>query len=316
MEASSLAKDPTVFCMSVTPFDETGGFDESAYRQHLERLVGSGVGIYFASPGSGEGHSLTNAELEHVYRVGVETCKGKVPICANIPEARTAQGLLEKARLAIRAGVDVVQIYTVDPGHGMRPTEAEQEAFYREVLDQIDYPVGLSVNMLAGGYRTPIGVLKRLCADYRQVQFVNVLQPPTAYLSALMDAIGPRIPFYCGIHMMPEALTLGVAGCLAAQPNVVPFLVRSIGHHLMRGNIEQCGSAYRQIFRLHAAVEHLGARWIKAAMAILDLPGHGGGRMRPPYLPLDPEETRKLGTALHAMGLMGSERRAQAEIIG
>ena len=306
--------EPTVYCMSVTPFDENGGFDESGYRTHLERMVACGVGVYFASPGSGEGHSLSSAELQQLYRVGVQTCKGKVPTCANITEARNAQGLLEKARLAVAAGVDVVQIYTVDAGHGMRPTEAEQEAFYREVLDQIDYPIGLSVNLLAGGYRTPVGVLKRLCADYAQVAFINVLQPPTLYLSELMDAVGPRVPFYCGVHMLPEALTLGVKGCLAAQANVVPFLVRSIGRNFVQGKIEQCGRALRQLFRLHSAVAHLDARWIKQAMAILDLPGHGGGRMRPPYLPLNADEIQKLSAALHSMDLMGFERRAQAEI--
>ena len=53
-------------------------------------------------------------------------------------------------RLAIEAGVDLVQLYPVDAGHGMRPTEAEQEIYYRFLLDQIDHPVGLSVNSLAG----------------------------------------------------------------------------------------------------------------------------------------------------------------------
>ena len=55
-----MATEPRVYCMSVTPFDEGGHFDEAAYRAHLERMVASGVGVYFASPGSGEGHALSD----------------------------------------------------------------------------------------------------------------------------------------------------------------------------------------------------------------------------------------------------------------
>lgn len=316
-----MPEEPTVFCMSVTPFTSTLAFDEDEYRKHLKRLVDSGVGVYFASPGSGEGHSLSNDELRQIYRIGVETCKGKVPTCANIPEARNAQQLLEKARLAMDAGVDVVQIYTVDPGHGMRPTEAEQEAFYREVLHEIDYAVGLSVNLLAGGYVTPINLLKRLCYDYPKIVFINVLQPPTSYLAELMDAIGPRIAFYSAAEMLAECLTLGGKGCLTGHANVVPFLVRSIGRHYVAGRMEKCGQSLMQLFRLNKAVAQFGldtsappqwsARWLKSAMKVLDVPGHSEGRMRPPYLSPSREDIELLGSMLRSIDVAAMEGRAR-----
>lgn len=316
-----MSGEPTTFCMSITPFTPTFAVDEVEYRRHLTRLVEAGVGVYLASPGSGEGHALSSDELRLIYRVGVEVGKGKVPICANLPEARSVGQLLDKARLAIAAGVDVVQIYTVDPGHGMRPTEAEQEAFYREALDAIDHPTGLSVNLLAGGYLTPIGLLKRLCADYRQIAFINVLQPPTAYLAELMEAVGPGVAFYSAAEMLVECLTLGGQGCLTGHANVVPFLVRSIGRYHAARRLEKCGQSLLDLFRLNRAVAPFGldanappqwsARWLKAAMKVLGLPGHSDGRMRPPYLSPAPEDIEALASILDAIDLVGMERRAR-----
>ncbi len=316
-----MKQEPAVYCMSVTPFTASGTIDEDALRQHLARMVEAGVGVYLASPGSGEGHSLSRDELRLVYRLGVEICKGKVPTYANPPESRNAEEALAKAQIAIDSGVDVVQLYPVDGGHGMRPTEAEQEAYFRFLLDQIDHPVGLSVNYLAGGYGIPIGLFKRICADYRQIVLINVNQPPTSYLAELMDSVGPRIAFYTGAEMLAEALTLGAKGCLTGQANVVPYLIRSIGRHFKAGEIEACGRALTQLFRfnnvvgpfrLDLTVQQLWSpRWIKAAMKVLGLPGHGEGRMRPPYLSPSNEDIEKLGVMLRALDLSGIEARAR-----
>lgn len=315
-----MTKDPLVFCMSVTPFDSAGKFDENAYRQHINRLVEAGVGIYIASPGSGEGHSLSYAELERAYRIGVEIGNRRVPIYANPPESRNADEMARKIELAFGAGVDSVQLYTVDAGHGMQPTPAEQEIYYRTLLDKVSGPVGLSVNILAGGYVTPPNVYAKLCADYPQITYINVNQPPTSYLVELMEGVGPRVAIYTAPEMLAEALTLGAKGCLTGHANVVPYLVRSIGHHFASGDLVACGGALRELFRLNRAVAGFGldgvgalwsARWLKVAMEALSLPGHGGGRMRPPYRIATIEEKKVLADRLRTIGLAEIEERAR-----
>lgn len=315
-----MEEEPLVYCMSVTPFTATGAVDEDGLRQHLARMVQLGVGVYLASPGSGEGHSLSHDELRLVYRIGVEVCKGKVPTFANPPESRTANEALAKARIAIECGVDLVLLYPVDAGHAMRPTEAEQETYYRFLLDQIDYPVGLVVNLFAGGYAAPIPLFRRLCAEYRHIELINVNQPPTSYLAELMDAIERRVAFYTAAEMLPEALTLGAKGCLTGQTNVIPHLIRSIGQHFRAGRMEACGRALTELFRFNKAVGPFGLdqsvqqlwspRWIKAAMAALGLPGHGEGRMRPPYLSPSAEEISMLGERLRELDVPAIEARA------
>jgi 4-hydroxy-tetrahydrodipicolinate synthase len=312
-KSTCMTQEPSVYCMSVTPFAgrrlNRRGRIPSASRPNGE----AGVAVYLGSPGSGEGHSLSHEELRSVYQLGVAACRGKVPVCANPPESRNPAEALTKARIAVDAGIDVVQLYPLDAGHGMRPTLVEQETYYRLLLDQLDHPIGLSVNALAGGYGAPVSLFKRLCGDYRKIVLINVNQPPTSYLAELMEAVGPRVAFYTAAEMLAEGLTLGAKGCLTGQANVAPHLIASIGTHFAKRRIAECGRALTDVFRFNRAVGSFGLdqtvqqqwspRWIKAAMKILGQPGHGDGRMRPPYRSPSLQEIQELPGALESIDL-------------
>lgn len=311
--------EPAAFCMSITPFTETGDIDEAAFRIHMRRMVAAGVGVYLGSPGSGEGHSLTDDELRRVYEIGVEEAKGKVPVHANPPEGRTADEVIRRMRLAEAAGVDVVQIYTMDGGHGMRPTVHEQYAYYRAILDEAGGQMALSVNLLAGGYVNPIEVFATLVREYEQISLINVNHGPTSFLAELIDTLGGRVRYCTSAQMLPEGLALGATGCLTGELNVIPHTIRVIGRSLLAGDLGRYRQAMHGLFALERAVRgfrwpsgaQTNARWIKAAMAGLDLPGHSKGYLRPPYLPSTADEIAQLAVSLKAAGVAALEATAQ-----
>jgi len=281
-----IASEPMVFCMAATPFTADDRIDEDGLRAHLRRMVDAGVGVYVASGGAGEGHAMSLAELRRVYDIGVAECGGKVPTYANPPEARTAAQMLEMVREAVAAGVDVVQIYPVDGGHAMRPTYAEQERYYRRILDRVDHPIALSVHVYSG-YLVPVALLKALCTAYPQIVAINVMGTPIHYLVELRDAVGPRIAIYTRMVNVVEGLAIGCQGCLAAEPNIVPRLCRSVVDHYRAGDMEACGAALADVVRFASIVDRWSpstARWVKMAMKVLDLPGSGDGRLRDPYV--------------------------------
>src|SRR6201999_2935562 len=123
---------PLMFSMVVTPMDKEGRLDEDGIRAHLQRMVDAGVGVYLGSGGSGEGHALEIDELARLYQLGAEVCKGKVPVYCNPPESRTADEMQRKANAAMDAGVDLVQFYQLDAGHGRQPPLSEQEMYYHD----------------------------------------------------------------------------------------------------------------------------------------------------------------------------------------
>src|ERR1700753_3184375 len=101
-------------CRTLTTFTSKGAFDGDAFGRFLERFIAPQIGVYVASSGSGLGQALSNDDLLQVYRVAVEVGKGKIPVGANIPEQYTSPLSIEHARLAAKAGVDIINIYGPD----------------------------------------------------------------------------------------------------------------------------------------------------------------------------------------------------------
>jgi 4-hydroxy-tetrahydrodipicolinate synthase len=291
-----------MFCMAATPFTPEGALDELGLRRHLRRLVATGNGVYLGSGGAGEGHVLTTAELRRVYEIGVEECRGRVPVYANPRESRSAAAMYEVAGEAVAAGVDVVQIYQLDAGHGMIPTLREQEAYFRELLAEIDHPVAISVHLYAG-YAAPVALLAALCRDFPRVVAVNVMGPPNSYFMELRDALPESVLMYTGVVNLLQVLALGASGALLAENNVIPNTCRRIAEGWAAGDLDTASDAARTVQRFSNVANRWApstARWVKMAMKVLDLPG-GNGVLRRPYLLPPEEEQAEMATAFAAL---------------
>jgi 4-hydroxy-tetrahydrodipicolinate synthase len=289
-----MQSDAAVLCMSATAFDADGGLDEPGIRAHLQRMADANVGVYLGSGGAGEGHALSMDELARLYAIGVDECGGRVPTMANPPESRTAAEMYGKVRLAVDAGVDCVQLYAVDGGHGMVPTEAEQEVYYRTLLDEIDHPVAISIHPYQG-YLTPIPLLARLARDYPQLVALNVMVRPFNYFVELKDALRSGIAYYTVGYDVVQSLSLGSSGCLSAEPNLAPVTSRAVIDRALAGDVAGAGQAQADVMRLGTLVSRWApstARWVKMGMKVLGL---GNGVLRPPYLL--PDETEQAAMA-------------------
>ena len=304
----------TVYCMVATPFAADGTIDEDALRLQLRRMVAANVGVYLGSGGAGEGHALSLAELRLLYDVGVQECRGRVPLHANPPEPRTAAAMIEPVRQAVQAGVDVVQVYPMDAGHAMRPTAAEQDAYYRDILGQVDHPVALSVHVYAG-YMAPVDLLRRLCAEYPQVVAINVIGTPLQYFVELRDAVDPRVTLNVRLINAIEGHALGARGFLAAEPNLAPRLSRAIVDALLVRDNARAGLELARLVRLAAVVNRWApstARWVKMGMKVLDLPGGRGG-LRRPYLMPPQSELDAMAAALAKLGIEELDERLRED---
>ncbi|MEV1172092.1 dihydrodipicolinate synthase family protein, partial [Nonomuraea sp. NPDC049784] len=88
----------------VTHFTEDLQFDEAGYRDHLSWLSTYPVAGLFAAGGTGEGFSLTAAEIDQVVRVAVGEVNGRVPVVA--PATGGTATAVAQAQAAEAAGAD------------------------------------------------------------------------------------------------------------------------------------------------------------------------------------------------------------------
>jgi 4-hydroxy-tetrahydrodipicolinate synthase len=305
MAPESKARTTSAFVISITPFDRDGRLDDIALRAHLRRMAAARLGVYVGGGGSGEGFTLSDEEASRVLEIGVEELKGKVPVRSMGVEPRTAGQMIEFAHKAKSAGVDATQIYSLDQGHGHRPTPEEIETYFFDILTEVDLPVVLSSHQSVG-YLIPVDLIAKLVERFGQIIGINCSQPDLAYLASVIDAVGDRVDVHVGGPQQTlTALSLGAQGFLSSEANLAPHLCMSVLDHYEAGDAAAMTSAFGKVLRLSQALYSRGG--IRATKAVLNDLGLPGGYPRKPQLPLSPATLRQLRKAVDDLGIAAIE---------
>jgi 4-hydroxy-tetrahydrodipicolinate synthase len=290
---------PGAFVCTITCFDEDGELDLGAMRDHLERIGNAGIGAYIGTASPGEGHSLSLDETFAFYKLAAETLKGRVPVRGMGVEPRHANDLMHRVRIAAEAGLDAMQIYSVDMGHGNYPTQAELERYYRVPLEADLLPMVISAHQFSG-YLPALDVVDRLISDYPNLIGFNVTSDH-GYLSRFLEVAAGRVTVHVGGPMQGiDVLAMGGQGFLCTEGNFAPKLVASVIDHHRAGDLAARDAAYANIMRLFALSRWPGGsvRFVKAAMKQLGLAGH---HLRPPYAALDADAHAEVDAALRKL---------------
>jgi 4-hydroxy-tetrahydrodipicolinate synthase len=274
----------TLVC-TVTPFDTDGGLDEPAAAALFGRLAAAGVGAYVGSSSPGEGYSLTLAETERLYEVAYATMKSKAPVRAMGVEPHTVEDLVALIDAAERVGLDAMQLYCLDAGHGNKPNQEELGYYFRTLLDRMTIPAVISSHVF-NGYVPSVELIDELLSEYPGIIGVNCTNPDLSYLVRLIDAVDGRADVHVGGPMQAlSALALGAQGFLGTEGNLAPNLCAEVIDGYAAGDLSRASAAYGKVIRLFAANTWPGGsmRWLKAAMRVLDQPGW---TLRGPWRPL------------------------------
>jgi len=304
------------FTMCATVFSPHGGIDEAGFRGYLQRQIDARLGVYLGSGGNGETHAMSPDELRAMYRIGVETCAGKVPVHANLPEEHTADATIAQARLAMEAGVAALHLYTLEGRHGYRPTDRELIGYFDDVLSEIDFPVVIAVNPTMGYIPKP-AVIADIIRSHEQIVGARLSAQPQIYLIDVQDMVDRKIDYHWQLGSGAlDPLALG-ATLFAAEANIIPRTFREFIDHAEAGRFEAAGKTLAGIRRFNRLIMQWGpcARWIKMCMKILRLPGWEGG-LRKPYLMPPDDEMRAFADALLRLGLPEIDAMARAAGLG
>jgi 4-hydroxy-tetrahydrodipicolinate synthase len=277
---------------SATTFAADGSLDEDAMRAFLQRFVDAGLTIYLGSGGSGEGCSLTLDELRRVYEIGVEVAGGKVPVGSNQPDQHTARDSIFHAKLAMAAGVDVVQLYGPASWHGYAASEREYAAYFDRCLAVIDYPVAISPNPTVGFAAKP-KLIADICNRHEQITAVNLTGiVGDGYFIALREALDRDVAVNGETAGAFSVLQMG-GGLNVVGANFIPHTYRLFADLFEAGDYERMGQVYTDIRRVMAYCD----QWVKASsprvhkmvMRAFGLPGAAGG-VREPHMMYDDAE--------------------------
>jgi 4-hydroxy-tetrahydrodipicolinate synthase len=293
------------FVVSITPFTRDGALDEAGLRAHLSRMAEADVGVYVGGGGSGEGYTLSPDEHRRVAEIAVDELRGRAPVRAMGVEPRTAAEMVDYVTAMTAAGVDATQIYSLDVGHGHRPTVAAVEAYLTEVLERTEAPAVVSTHQSVG-YRVPVDLLARLIDRFDHVVGVNCSHQDLGYLAELVDAVGERVEVHVGgPYQAVAALALGADGFLSSEANLAPRLAASVIDRRRAGDVDGLLDVFGRLLRL--AVLLYGNGGILATKAVLARFGRPAGFSRRPHLPIDDDLAAELAAAVEKLGVPNIE---------
>jgi 4-hydroxy-tetrahydrodipicolinate synthase len=290
----------STFCCSTTSFDADGRLDEKALHAHYARVAAAGPGIYAGGSSPGEGYSFRPGEAERVLRIAVEAAGGKVPVRAMGVEPRHADEMVAFLKMACKTGVNAVQIYSLDVGHGWKPRAMELEAYFRAALDVCTVPAIISSHAFMG-YNVPIDMLERLAKDYDNLVGVNLTTPDITHLTESAERLRPRLEIHVGgpMHAL-TAMALGCNGYLSSEASMTPQLCQSVISHFAAGRYEESFKAYSAVMSTMTGLAALPGASTRRVKGVLRLLGHGGAYLRGPYDPLKDDELKILAKTVAA----------------
>lgn len=303
---------PDYFTMCASIFSPDGGLDVPGFQGYLRRQIDAKLGVYLGSGGNGETHAMTPDELSQMYRLGVETCRGKVAVHANLPEEHTAEATIAQARLAVEAGVAALHLYTLEGRHGYRPTDRELMGYFDDVLSEITHPVVIAVNPTMGYIPKP-GTLAAIINRHPTIIGARLSSQPQIYMIDLQDSVNRPIEYHWQFGSGTlDPLAMG-ATLFAAEANILPATFRRLIDHYEAGRMTEAGKALADMRRFNRLIMQWGpcARWIKACMKIFKLPGWEGG-LRKPYLMPPDDELATFTTALLRLRIPEVDAMARA----
>ncbi len=285
LDFTKTTQTPSTLVISITCFDEKNVFDPGAQRIHFRKLADAGIGVYFGGGGSGEAYTLSKDEYKQLTQIAIEELKGKVSCRVMGVEPRSAEGMIELYELIKPFGVDGMQIYSLDMGHGRGIDPRLLETYFRDILDVVkDIPCILSSHQSVG-YWIPVPMMKSLCDDYPQITGINATNPDIRYITQIRKELGDRVELHVGGPMQGlTCLSLGGQGYLSHEGNLVPKLCVSIIDLYKAGDMSACFDAFGHLLSVFDKIAPLGG-----AKTFLKELGLAGGLPRKPRLPV-PED--------------------------
>ncbi|GHJ55999.1 putative 5-dehydro-4-deoxyglucarate dehydratase [Nonomuraea sp. TT08I-71] len=284
----------------VTHFDADLQFDEVRYREHLAWQASFDVAGLFAAGGTGEGFSLTSAEMDRVVRAAVGEVAGKVPVIA--PATGGTAVAVAQAQAAQAAGADGLLLF---PPY---LTEASQQGLVEHVsavcratdLGVIVYSranavlIDATVAEIADrnpnliGLKDGIGDIEQMTRTYARVgdRLIYVGGLPTAETFALpLLQLGVSTYSSALYNFLPEfALRFYAAVRAQDRPAVYRMLTDFVIPYL---DIRDRARGY-------------AVSIVKAGLTAV---GRDGGRVRPPLADLTETELAELTTLVEKVSI-------------
>ncbi len=285
-----------VLVATALPLREDLSVDHDRYAEHCAWLVENGCDGVVPNGSLGEYQVLTPEERAEVVRTAVTAVGG-----ARVMPGVAAYGSAEARRWAEQAAEAGCGAVMLLPPNAYRADERSVVAHYAEVAragvpvvaynNPIDTKVDLVPELLARLHgEGHIQGVKEFSGDVRRAYRIAELAPELDLLIGADD-------------VLLELAVAGAKGWVAGYPNALPRASAELYRAATAGDLTTALPLYRQLhplLRWDSRVE-----FVQAIKLSMDVVGRYGGPVRPPRVPLTPEQEAAVRAATEKAAAAG-----------
>ena len=277
----------------VTPFNESGEFDEKAYREIISWQLDNGLTGMFICGGGGEGILMSADERRRVADVAVDEVGDRGYKIVHVGALPTRE-CVELAKHAEGLGVDAISSL---PPFMFGKDDDSVVAHFAQIVAAVDVPIfGYHLPHMTG-VEMYAPLMKRLVdeAGVCGLKFTdyNLLQ-----MQLLLEVTENLL--YGRDEQLVAALVMGAPAGIGSTYNVMPNLFSQLWREFQGGDVKAARSTQDSINRVIAVLLEGGG--IGACKEMLNFLGLQAGAPRSPNRTLSPEASAALKAKLEAVG--------------
>ncbi|YBV94774.1 dihydrodipicolinate synthase family protein (plasmid) [Phyllobacteriaceae bacterium JZ32] len=229
----------------VTPFKADESIDEAALRENVRFMLRKKVHGICLGGSTGEGHTLSTAELARSIEIASEEVNGRIPIVAGII-ANSTRDAAEKAKAVAKFDVAALQITPVH--YVFKPDEDATYAHFERLTRETDIPI-IIYNVVPWNYLSPkllvrimtglpgvIGV-KQSAGDLKLMADLLITAPKDKVIFTAVDAL------------LYPSFAIGAQGTIAANPAAVPGVCVTLWNAVKAGDHTKAQEIHKALLR-------------------------------------------------------------------
>jgi 4-hydroxy-tetrahydrodipicolinate synthase len=293
---------------TVLPMTETGEIDEPELRKYVRWIAGQGIRAVAVNVDTGEGPHLWQEEKLRVIRVYKEELAGTgIPVVAGLGASFTAQAV-RYGREFREAGADALLVFPISDYLGQPLPPELPYRYHRAVADEVGLPMILfTLQPALGGTNFSDETLARLIEIPQVLAIKEALFDAKRFreiVNVVRSAPRPITVLTGNDNFIWESYLLGAEGALLGACAVATRAHVDVHEAAMRGDWKTARELGDRIQRLVDALFAPPLRDYRArAKEILLMQGIiQSAHVRPPLLPIGPEDRRALKRALEDAG--------------
>jgi len=280
----------------VTPFGRDGAVDFERFRELAQHLVENGSDGLVVAATTGESPNLSDAERLELFRVAVDTLRGRGTVVAGTGTYSTAHSV-HLTREAHELGVDGFLVVT--PYYNKPPARGIVEHF-RAVADVSDRPI-IVYNIPA---RVVINLEPETIVELAGISTVRAVKQANDDLAQAQRIVAETdLDLYAGDdNLIFPFLELGGIGGVCVHTHVVGPRVKSMVRAFREGDTETARQIDEELEPVYELLKvQTNPIAIKAALNLL---GHDVGGLRLPLVAADEVEVGRVRDCLERLGVL------------